>query len=68
MLTIEGGKKMFKVKENVINNIIESKIKDKENIIKASHKIDEIREKFGNVKNGIDSTTILRKIRDSRLK
>lgn len=59
---------MYKVKENVLNNVIESKIKDRKTIIKASHKIDEIREKFGNVRNGIDSTAILRKIRDSRLR
>lgn len=59
---------MYKVKENVLNNVIESKIKDRETIIKASHKIDEIREKFGNIKDGFNSTAILRKIRDSRLR
>ena len=59
---------MSKIKEDFLTNILESRVKDKESIVKASHNIDKIREKYGKYEKGFNSTEILRKIRDSKSK
>ena len=35
---------MSKIKEDFLTNILESRVKDKESIVKASHNIDKIRD------------------------
>ena len=59
---------MPKVKGNIIQDIFESKARDRESIAKASHKIDAIRIKYGKAEKGFNSTEILRKIREGNLR
>ena len=49
-----------------LEEFLKMKLKDRDAMLRASKKIDEIREKYGKVEKGFDSVEIIRKMRDSR--
>jgi protein required for attachment to host cells len=57
-----------KEKNNLIKEIIESEVKDRELIIKASRTIDNLRNRYGKSVKEFNSTEILRKIREGQIK
>jgi hypothetical protein len=58
----------IKEKNNLIKEIIESEVKDRELIIKASRTIDNLRNRYGKSVKEFNSTEILRKIREGQIK
>jgi len=48
------------------NSVLDSRLKNQEDIKRASRNIDHIREKFGKPEKGFNSLNLLRKLRDSR--
>ncbi len=49
-----------------LEEFLKMRLKDREAMLRASKKIDEIREKYGKVEKGFNSVEIIRKMRDSR--
>jgi predicted DNA-binding protein len=58
----------IKEKTDLVKEIIESQVKDKEQIIKASRTIDNLRNRYGKSAKMFNSTKILRKIREGQIK
>lgn len=49
-----------------LEEFLKMRLKDREAMLRASKKIDEIREKYGKVEKDFNSVEIIRKMRDSR--
>ena len=57
-----------KEKKTFYLEMIESELKDRDLLLKSSKIIDQLRTRFGKMEKGFNSTSILRKIRESHLK
>jgi len=49
-----------------INEILESRLRDREAMRKASHRMDELRRRCGKAEKDFNSVAVLRKIREAR--
>lgn len=49
-----------------VDELLRSKIRDREKMADAAHRIDEFRRKYGNPPKGFDSVSAIRKLRESR--
>jgi len=58
----------IKEKNDLIKEIIEAEVKDKELIIKASKTIDALRNRYARPTKALDSTELIRKIREVKIK
>jgi len=58
----------IKEKNDLIKEIIEAEVKDKELIIKASKTIDALRNRYGRPTKALDYTELIRKIREGKIK
>ncbi|MCK4596008.1 hypothetical protein KAT73_04435 [candidate division WOR-3 bacterium] len=63
--TISGYETIDMIKKR-LELLMGAKLRPKKRISDASHKIDELREKYGDIEKGYNSVKIIRRWRDSR--